>query len=70
VVELPRGEGAAASGFRNHFLWLPPFSKATNPTSNGYDPYDYFDLGAFDQKGSVKTLYGNRAELEKLIQVM
>ncbi len=30
----------------------------------GYDPYDYFDLGDFDQKGGVKTLYGNRAELE------
>jgi alpha-amylase len=34
----------------------------------GYDPYDYFDLGDFDQKGSTKTLYGNRAELEKLIR--
>jgi alpha-amylase len=33
----------------------------------GYDPYDYFDLGDFDQKGGVKTLYGNRAELEALI---
>ena len=30
-------------------------------------PYDYFDLGDFDQKGGVKTLYGNRAELEALI---
>ena len=58
----------ATSGINS--LWLPPFSKATNPTSNGYDPYDYFDLGDFDQKGSVKTLYGNRGELEKLIQVM
>ena len=35
--------------------------------SMGYDPYDYFDLGDFDQKGGVKTLYGNRAELENLI---
>jgi len=58
----------AASGINS--LWLPPFSKAANPTSNGYDPYDYFDLGEFNQKGSVKTLYGNRAELENLIQVM
>ncbi len=33
----------------------------------GYDPYDYFDLGDFDQKGGVKTWYGNRAELEALI---
>jgi alpha-amylase len=55
----------AASGFSS--LWLPPFSKATSPYSMGYDPYDYFDLGDLDQKGSVKTAYGNRAELEKLI---
>jgi alpha-amylase len=58
----------AASGIDS--LWLPPFSKAGNPDSNGYDLYDYFDLGDFDQKGSVKTLYGNRAELEKLIRLM
>ncbi len=56
----------AASGIDS--LWLPPFSKAGNPNSNGYDLYDYFDLGDLDQKGSAKTLYGNRAELERLIQ--
>lgn len=58
----------ATSGF--NMLWLPPISKAANPDSNGYDPYDYFDLGDIDQKGSVKTLYGNRAELESLIHTM
>jgi alpha-amylase len=49
-------------------MWLPPVSKASVPTSVGYDPYDYFDLGDFDQKGGTKTLYGNRAELAALIQ--
>jgi alpha-amylase len=58
----------AASGISS--LWLPPFSKAAVPESNGYDPYDYFDLGDLDQKGSVKTAYGNRAELQKLIHLM
>ncbi len=58
----------AASGINT--LWLPPFCKAADPSSNGYDPYDYFDLGDFDQKGSVKTLYGNRGELENLIRLM
>jgi alpha-amylase len=48
-------------------LWLPPVSKAAENTTNGYDPYDYFDLGDFDQKGGTKTWYGNRAELEALI---
>ena len=32
-------------------LWLPPVSKALRTTVDGYDPYDYFDLGDFDQKG-------------------
>jgi len=50
-------------------LWLPPISKCSINTSMGYDPYDYYDLGDFDQKGAVKTLFGNRAELENLIKV-
>jgi len=49
-------------------LWLPPVNKAADHRSVGYDPYDFFDLGDFDQKGGVKTLYGNRAELEALIK--
>jgi len=36
-------------------LWLPPVNKAASNTSMGYDPYDYFDLGDFDQKGGKKT---------------
>ena len=58
-------EALAQSGF--NALWLPPVSKASSNLSMGYDPYDYFDLGDFDQKGGVRTLYGNRAELEALI---
>ena len=49
-------------------LWLPPVSKAASNTSMGYDPYDYFDLGDFDQKGGTKTLYGNHAELTTLLK--
>src|ERR1700678_3555047 len=48
-------------------LWFPPVSKGSDHRSMGYDPYDYWDLGDYDQKGGVKTLYGNRAELEALI---
>ncbi|ADW68393.1 alpha-amylase domain-containing protein [Granulicella tundricola] len=48
-------------------LWLPPINKGSSNTSMGYDPYDFFDLGDFDQKGGTKTWYGNRAELEALI---
>jgi alpha-amylase len=33
----------------------------------GYDPYDFYDLGEFDQKGTIPTWFGTRAELEALI---
>ena len=51
-------------------LWLPPACKAANlgGMSMGYDPYDYYDLGDIDQKGSVPTWFGSRSQLEQLIQ--
>jgi len=53
-------------------LWLPPASKAANMggMSMGYDVYDYWDLGKYDQKGSVKTWFGSEDELRKLIQAV
>jgi alpha-amylase len=50
-------------------LWVPPPHKAANLSgpSMGYDPYDYYDLGEFDQKGSVKTWFGSKEELFDLI---
>lgn len=61
-----RVEDLGKAGF--NALWLPPISKGSSNTSMGYDPYDYFDLGDFDQKGGTKTWYGNRAELVALIE--
>jgi alpha-amylase len=49
-------------------LWLPPVSKAASWKSMGYDPYDYYDLGEFDQKGGVSTWFGSKAELRDLIE--
>ena len=51
-------------------LWLPPIHKAANLAgpSMGYDPYDYYDLGEFDQKGTIPTWFGTRKELESLIE--
>jgi alpha-amylase len=51
-------------------LWLPPVHKAANlgGQSMGCDPYDYYDIGEFDQKGSVPTWFGTRAELLNLIE--
>jgi alpha-amylase len=58
----------AAAGI--NAMWLPPICKGAEARSPGYDPYDYFDLGDFDQKGAKKTLYGNRKELENLIKTL
>jgi alpha-amylase len=51
-------------------LWLPPASKGANISgpSMGYDPYDYYDLGDIDQKGSKKTWFGSKEELLRLLQ--
>lgn len=47
-------------------VWLPPAYKgASGGYSIGYDTYDLFDLGEFDQKGSKATKYGDRATLEQ-----
>src|SRR5574341_396815 len=51
-------------------LWLPPVHKAANLVgpSMGYDPYDYYDLGEFDQKGGIPTWFGTKKELLALIK--
>ncbi|WP_103863737.1 alpha-amylase [Aquimarina sp. I32.4] len=49
-------------------IWLPPVSKAQNgPFSMGYDPFDYYDFGEYDQMGSIETRFGSKLELEALI---
>ena len=48
-------------------LWLPPGCKAANPHGNGYDIYDLWDLGEFEQKGSRSTKWGSREELDEVI---
>lgn len=45
-------------------VWFPPPSKgAAGGFDVGYTPYDYYDLGTFNQKGSIETRYGSKAEL-------
>ncbi|MDB4972167.1 MAG: alpha-amylase [Myxococcaceae bacterium] len=45
-------------------VWIPPSYKgAAGGTDPGYGVYDLFDLGEFDQKGSVRTKYGTKEEL-------
>ena len=48
-------------------IWLPPGCKANNPQGNGYDCYDLWDLGEFDQKWTRATKWGSREDLAELM---
>ena len=49
-------------------VWLPPAYKGTSQEDVGYGVYDMYDLGEFDQKGTVRTKYGTREEYEEAIR--
>src|SRR4029079_4703392 len=52
-------------------MWLPPAGKGSGGGMDvGYASYDLFDLGEFNQKGSVRTKYGTRKELLDAIRAM
>lgn len=52
-----------------NMVWLPPAYKgAAGKKSVGYDVYDTYDLGEFDQKGSVATKYGTKDEYLQAIR--
>lgn len=43
--------------------WLPPAYKGCGGDKDvGYGVYDLYDLGEFNQKGSIRTKYGTKAE--------
>lgn len=50
-------------------VWLPPAYKGTAGGMDvGYGVYDLFDLGEFDQKGSVRTKYGTKDEYIRAVK--
>lgn len=52
-------------------LWLPPAYKGIGGKDEvGYAVYDVYDLGEFDQKGSVKTKYGSKDEYLNCIMTL
>ncbi|KXT78815.1 alpha-amylase [Streptococcus sp. DD13] len=51
-------------------IWLPPAYKATKRDDVGYGVYDLFDLGEFDQKGTIRTKYGSKADYLALIHIL
>ena len=56
----------ASKGLRK--VWMPPAFKATSSNDVGYGIYDLFDLGEFNQKGTVRTKYGLKEEYLKAIK--
>lgn len=52
-------------------IWFPPAYKANSGASSvGYDPYDLYDLGEFDQKNTVATKYGTKEDYQNAIQLL
>ncbi len=52
-------------------MWLPPAAKGFSGTfSVGYDVYDFWDLGEFNQKGTIATRYGTRSELQSALAAL
>lgn len=52
-------------------LWLPPAYKGKEGGSTpGYDVYDLYDLGEFDQKGSIRTKYGTKEEYIEAVNAL
>ncbi len=57
----------ASAGFGG--IWFPsPVKGAGGGNSMGYDPYDHYDFGDYNQKGSVETRFGSKAELLNAIK--
>lgn len=56
----------ASAGFSA--IWFPSSSKgAGGGFSMGYDPYDHYDFGDYNQKGSRETRFGSKTELKGAI---
>ncbi len=52
-------------------VWMPPAYKGMGGKNDtGYAPYDLFDLGEFDQKGTVATKYGTKDEFIAAIKAV
>ena len=51
-------------------MWIPsPAKGASGGFSMGYDPFDHYDLGDKDQRGTLATKFGTKDELLRLIAV-
>lgn len=52
-------------------IWTPPAYKGAGGKDDvGYGVYDLYDLGEFDQKGSIPTKYGTKDEYIQAIEAL
>lgn len=54
-------------------IWLPPVLKTSDgnkPGSDGYGPFDDYDIGSKNQKGSIPTRFGKREQLQRCVAVL
>ena len=64
-----KAQQLAEAGFTA--LWLPPAYKGVGGGSDvGYGVYDMYDLGEFDQKGSIRTKYGTKEEYIAAVEAL
>ena len=62
-----KAQSLAEAGFTA--MWFPPASKGSAGGYDvGYGIYDLFDLGEFDQKGTIRTKYGTKEQYLAAIQ--
>ncbi|RYG05813.1 MAG: alpha-amylase [Chitinophagaceae bacterium] len=64
-----KAQQLADLGFNS--VWLPPAYKGEQGAeSSGYNVYDIYDLGEFDQKGSVRTKFGTKEEYRAAVDTL
>ncbi len=52
-------------------IWLPPAYKGAQGRCDvGYGVYDLYDLGEFDQKGTIPTKYGTKEEYLEAVRAL
>jgi alpha-amylase len=54
-------------------VWLPPVLKTSagaKSGSDGYGPFDDYDIGSKNQMGTVPTRFGNREQLQRCVASM
>jgi alpha-amylase len=50
-------------------IWFPPPCKGmSGKNSMGYDLFDHYDLGNYNQKGTIQTRFGTKEQLKKAIK--